>query len=141
MGIDFGEKRVGVALSDAGGTMAFPKTVLPNDSKLLDAIATLAKAEEVKTIVCGESKNFSGNENPIMVALKKVTEELQKRGFSVVYEPEFLTSHEFAQQNFDLQKEAARRDDGRAGREPYNKDSIDASVAALILKTFLEKQK
>ncbi len=141
MGIDFGEKRVGIALSDALGTMAFPKIVLPNDQKLVEAISTLATENEVKTIVCGESKTFSGMENPIMVPLRKMAGELEKRGFSIVYEPEFLSSHEVSQQSFDIAKEGNRREDGRMGRQPNKKEVIDASVAALILKSYLERKK
>ena len=43
MGIDYGTKRVGIALSDDGGSMAFPRTVLSNDKHLLSKVEALCK--------------------------------------------------------------------------------------------------
>ena len=41
MGIDYGKKRVGVALSDEAGQFAMPEAVLPNDKNLFDALNNL----------------------------------------------------------------------------------------------------
>ena len=63
LGIDYGEKRVGVAISNDECSVAFPREVLPNDSGLTNQITEICVREKVGAIVIGESKNFEGKEN------------------------------------------------------------------------------
>ncbi|MEK7585483.1 MAG: Holliday junction resolvase RuvX [Patescibacteria group bacterium] len=51
LGIDYGRKRVGVALSDVEGNFAYPLVVLANDSKLLPRITEICQSEGVGEIV------------------------------------------------------------------------------------------
>src|SRR3989344_294976 len=55
LGIDYGTKRVGLALSDEGGNMAFPLAVVKNDAKLNDTIVSFVKEKQVGAIVIGHS--------------------------------------------------------------------------------------
>ena len=113
---------MGVALSDETGQFALPFLVLPNDKKLLATIATLCRDKNISKIVLGESKNFAGEDNLIMKEIHSFKKALERiTGLPVVLEPEFLTSAEAAR----LQGKNAK---------------LDASAAALILKSFLEKQ-
>ncbi len=64
LGIDFGEKRIGIAFSDDEGTMAFPREVMAASPKLAEEIGKLAAKEGVCEVVLGESRNFAGKENP-----------------------------------------------------------------------------
>ncbi len=122
MGIDFGSKRVGVALSDEGGKFAIPKAVLPNDRYLFSEIKKLCDGHSITEIVMGESVDFKGNENPIMTEIKRFKAELERDlGLPVHFEPEFLTSHQAAK----LQ-----------GSGPL----LDASAAALILQSYLDRK-
>lgn len=121
MGIDYGSKRVGIALSDESGKFALPHSVIKNSSKLVDDLNTIICESDVGVIVMGESKDFKGKENEIMKdvhAFKQKIEDLL--GKTVVYEPEFLTSH------------AAQRFQGK-------NDMHDASAAALILQSYLDR--
>ncbi|MFZ1988109.1 MAG: Holliday junction resolvase RuvX, partial [Minisyncoccia bacterium] len=65
IGIDYGTKKVGLALSDEAGTMGFPHGIIPNTPRLLETIVTLIKEKKVEAVVMGESKDFSGKDNPI----------------------------------------------------------------------------
>src|SRR3989338_9086055 len=65
LGIDFGSKRVGLALSDESGTLAFPYSVVKNDKALLSEIERIVREQKVKLIVMGESRDFKGRDNPI----------------------------------------------------------------------------
>lgn len=122
LGIDMGEKHVGIALSDESGKMAFPKAVLPNDRNLFSEILRLVDDYEVKCIVFGESHDYSGKENPIMGNVHALISALERKlDIPIVLEPEFLTSEE------------AKRTQGE------NK-MIDASAAAIILRSFIEKK-
>lgn len=126
LGIDYGKKRVGIALSDDKGMMAFPKAVLPNDNFLVTSIGEMVRGHDVKTIVIGESKDYKMNDNPIMSKLRLFADELgRETGIVVVYEPELLTSHQAAQ---------AVHISGKT-------DMIDASAASIILQSYIDRIK
>jgi putative Holliday junction resolvase len=126
IGIDYGSKKVGVALSDEAGTMGFPHRVLLNTSELVNELAKIANEKQVSAVVIGESRNFSGEENPIASDARAFAEELTERtGIPVHFEPETYTT-----------QEARRFPDGT--RMPGSPD-VDAAAAALILSSFLER--
>jgi putative Holliday junction resolvase len=121
IGIDYGTKRVGIAVSDESGRFALPKEVLANDEKLIEAISALAKEVHAKAVIIGESKNYKGKDNAIMERIKAFRGKLEALGLKVVFEPEFMTSY------------AAQRFQGK-------NELHDASAAALILQSFLDKE-
>jgi putative holliday junction resolvase len=122
LGIDFGEKRVGIAISDEEASISFPVTVLSNDDSLLKNIVDLAMQNKVETIIMGESRNFQGEINPIMWKIEGFKKQLETIGYKVEYEPEFMTSVQASQITGE------------------NK-MLDASAAALILQGYLDKVK
>lgn len=65
MGIDYGTKRVGVALSDEGGVMAFPHSVVKNGRELVKELAQIAITEAVGALVFGRSHALGGEDNPV----------------------------------------------------------------------------
>lgn len=122
VGIDYGTRRVGIAVSDDAGRLAFPKMTLPNDATLLGELTALIRSEKVETIVLGESKDLSGADNPVMLSARRFAETLKKEtGVLVHFEPEFYTS-----------KEARHLKDGAR--------AVDAEAAAIILTSYLNKQ-
>ncbi|MFA7315560.1 MAG: Holliday junction resolvase RuvX [Candidatus Paceibacterota bacterium] len=134
LGIDYGSKRVGIALSDEGGRMAFPQTILPNDLSLIPSIVSLCQNEEVSAIVLGESHDLSGEPNKIMGSIEEFKRNLEAElDLPIYFQKEFMTSME------------AR---GRVGKEGNNarkvtkekKGAVDASAAALILQRYLDKK-
>ena len=62
LGIDFGERRIGIAISDPGGTFALPLTTLErrDDASAAREIAELASREEISRIVVGEPRGRDG---------------------------------------------------------------------------------
>lgn len=131
LGIDYGTKRIGVAISDDTGTLAFPLTIVVARPDALAEIVEFAKKNGVQTIVLGESRNFKQEPNPVMEDIeqfKKNIEELSR--LPVVYEQEFLTSA------------AARRlAQDKRGETIVEPDNIDASAAALILQSYLDRKR
>ena len=121
LGIDYGVKNVGIAVSDDGGNLAFAKTVLKNDKNLLENVAKLCVAEKISAIILGESLDFKGEPNPLLKAILNFKRKLATRTeLPIFLEPEFLTSAE--------------------AEHLQGKDvKIDASAAALILKSYLDK--
>jgi putative Holliday junction resolvase len=63
LGIDYGTRAVGVALSDEGGTIAFPRVTLANDNDLIKSLTDLIKKENVGAVVVGDTRTLSGVEN------------------------------------------------------------------------------
>lgn len=121
MGIDYGEKRVGIAVSDETNAVAFPKTVLENGPGIVGEIGRIAAENGVACIVLGESRNFAGEYNRIMEAALGLKASIERElGITVDLEPEFMTS-----------AQAARQGETR---------SLDASAAALILQSYLDKK-
>src|SRR3989344_1288370 len=100
LGIDYGTKRVGVALSDQSGHFAFPHKAVHNDRHLLASLTKLATEQKVGLIVIGESKNYRGEDNPVIVKIRKFRDELEAKlkeaglEIKIVSEPELLTSAE-----------------------------------------------
>jgi len=93
LGIDYGTKRVGVALSDEGGTIALPHAVLPNDGKLLREVVRIARDREAEVVV-GESKDYQMRDNRVMAEAREFADELAKSGLTIYWHPEFMTSVE-----------------------------------------------
>ena len=66
LGIDYGEKRVGVAVSDETNAYAFPHSVIKNSPRLIEKVAAICVAENIGEIVVGESNDYAGKPNKIM---------------------------------------------------------------------------
>ena len=111
-----------MALSDESGTIAVPHSVLPNDRTLFREVRAICAARNIGAIVLGESKDFKGNDNPLMKQINAFKIELERDlGLKVHFELEFLTSHQAAHVQ---------------GEHPL----LDASAAALILQSFLDRR-
>lgn len=120
MGIDYGSKRVGVALTDESGHFAMPFGVLKNDNNLIKNISKIVEEKKVSTVVLGKSLDFKGIPNEIMSEIDKFKMSLEDFGINVVYENETLTTSE------------ARRVQGK-------NNLVDASAASLILKSYIDR--
>ena len=123
VGIDFGTKRVGVAVSDDGATIAFPYAVFDNDAKLLENIVALIEEYGVAAIVIGHSLDQYAKPNAVQSAIESFMTDLTLQCPTPIHlEPEQYTT------------QAALRIQGR-------NEKTDASAAALILDGFLQKQR
>jgi putative Holliday junction resolvase len=122
LGIDFGSKRVGIAVSDETSKLAFPHSVIPNDENLVGEIEKIIKDEKISEVVIGESKDFKNMPNKIMIEIEKFKKVLEgKTKLPVSFELEFMTS-------------------GQAEQIQGKNDMNDASAAAIILQSFLDKR-
>ncbi len=121
LGIDYGTKRIGMAVSDDTGSLAFPLTTVESDRDALSRVCALAKENKVEAIILGESKDFKNEPNPVMEDIGQFKKDLEElSGLPVTYESEFMTS-------------------AQAEREGESKD-LDAAAAALILQSYLDRQ-
>ena len=120
LGIDYGSKRVGLAISDENRQFALPLVVILNTSVLCAEIAKNATEHEVTEIVIGESRNYKGEPNAIFLDADSLKKQLEKLGFKVYLELEFMTSMQ-------------------AERLQGKNSMTDASAAALILQSYLDR--
>lgn len=132
LGIDYGTKRIGVAVSDDTGTIAFPLAVVDAGPKALEEVANIARVNNVEVIVLGESLNFKNEKNPVMEDIEEFKNDIAElSGLLVEYQREFFTSAEAARQFVP---------DGSRKKNP-SQEKLDAAAAALILQSYLDKKK
>lgn len=123
MGIDYGSKRVGIALSDEAGLMAFPHVVLQNSATLVKEIVAIIESHKVQEIVIGHSLNREGQANKIHDAVTELVTDLTLQvNIPIHLQPEQYTTQE------------AIRFQGRT-------DKTDAAAASIILNSFITKVK
>lgn len=126
LGIDYGSKRVGVALGDTDSKVASPWGVAPNEGALalVARIKEIVDRDEVGTIVVGIPRPLrdTSAENEQVRAVRTFIESLKGLGVEVVEADETLTSRLAARQAQEM-GEMEKRDD---------------LAAAAILQTWLE---
>lgn len=130
LGVDYGSKKVGLALSDEGGSMGFPHKVVPMGPHLADELVALIEREGVGAVVIGESRDLAGGENAIAPAARALGAALALKAYlPVYYESEVFTSAE------------AKRPPGKMPktRALARHAPVDASAAALILTSYLSR--
>jgi putative holliday junction resolvase len=134
LGIDYGTKRVGLALSDENGFLAFPFIILSNTKNLLGDIADILKKENVQEVVVGESRNEDNSENKINKGIEKFIFDIEKKfNLKVHREKEFFSSYE-AHSKMGKEVNNARQD-------KFSKtENIDSKAAAIILQRFLDRR-
>jgi len=129
LGIDFGTKRVGIAVSDESATLARPVAVLKNDGTLLDEIGQILVREGAGTIVVGCSAG-----NPVQSDIDELIATLTLTTMMPVETmTEALTSVEAHGRKGKEQMAA------RANKAPQKPADLDARAAAVILQRFLDK--
>ena len=130
LGVDYGSKRVGLALSDEAGTMGFPHGIATNTPRLVEEICLLIEKEKIGALVVGESRDLAGSENPIAKDARAFGDTVALRaGVPVYYESEVFTSEEARQAPAKESK----------SRAPKSHAPIDDSAAALILTSYLSR--
>lgn len=117
LAIDFGERRIGVAISDADGRLAVPLTTLErrSDAEAVRAIGALAAAEEVDEIIVGEPRGLDGEAGSAAERCRRFAERIAAAtGLAVAMAEETLTTVEARARlraaGVDLRREPARLD-------------------------------
>lgn len=135
VGLDVGERRIGVAVSDPTGTLARPLTALRTTGLdgdalqvSLDELARLAGEDQIDAIVVGLPRRLDGTPNEMTLRVERFAARLRDRaGLAVVLQDERLTSVE-------AESRLARREKSWRAR----KDRLDAAAAAVMLQDYLD---
>jgi putative pre-16S rRNA nuclease len=136
LGIDVGERRIGLAISDASKTLARPLTTVAVNSageaveRVLDAISALLNEEDgLDAIVVGMPARLDGSANDATARARAFIQALAARtSVAIATEDERLTSRE-AESRLALRERDWRR----------RKRKLDAAAAAIILQDYLDR--
>jgi putative Holliday junction resolvase len=131
LGLDIGDRRIGVALSDSDGILASPLTIIErtDDSRALAAIADIVSKQDVGRIIVGLPLSLdgtlSGQAEKVKEFARKLAEQVE---IPVDYRDERLTTV--------MAQRLKRASGGRKGR---GKPRYDAQAAAVILQGYLDE--
>ena len=131
LGIDNGEKRVGLALSDPLKIIATPfRTLLVhNTNQVIRELDKIIDEQDVELIVVGNPLGMKGQQTAQTKRVMEFTDKLSDIGYKVMLEDERLSS-----------VSAKRVMIEQKIKTGYNKELIDQIAAAIILQQFLDKQ-
>ena len=129
MAVDYGDVRVGIAMSDPSLTLASPLITLKNDNNLIDSIIELTQEYDVEKIIVGYPLNLKGQEGFSSEKVDKFIRNLSFAGLQTERWDERFSSVAAV----NLLHEAGikfKKDKGR----------VDRSAAAIILQNYLDSQ-
>ena len=132
MGIDYGEKRIGIALSDPLLTFAYPFTTLQNDPELPTKLSKIIIEKKIKKIILGLPSDRFISSNQLAEKVKKLKIELEtKNKIEVVLWDEEYSSVIAKEKIFESVSKKSKR---------KKKELLDQHSAAIILQEFLDSK-
>ncbi|HSX14705.1 MAG TPA: Holliday junction resolvase RuvX [Candidatus Saccharimonadales bacterium] len=117
LGVDYGAKRVGLAIADDAIKVARPWRIIERDHlPLVDTLRSLITSEGITDIVLGLPRNLDGDDTAQTAEVRQFAQDLERLGLPVTLQDEALTS-----QNL-----------------PSSGQAVDDAAAAQILQDYLE---
>ena len=132
LAIDHGQKRTGLAVSDASETLVSPHSVIETQSsvELLRRILPVIADEQIETIIIGLPYNMDGSEGPRAKQVRQFADQLaDKVEIPILFYDERLSS--FEAEGLMTEMELTRK---------KKKKRLDAIAAAAILRAFLDSK-
>lgn len=138
LGVDFGERRIGLAISDVSGTLASPVRAIDrrgstNDAVtlVLNVIDEMTRDEPIDLIVVGLPRRLNGDDNTQTPHVRAFAAALSARsGLTVDLQDERLSSRE-AEERLALREKDWRK----------RKTRLDAASAAIVLQDYLDARR
>ena len=131
LGIDFGTRRIGLALSDPTGTLASPLPFLENTGarEVVSRLKELVENKGIETVVVGLPRNMDGTYGPSADKVRSFVAQIQPHiSAKILTQDERLTT---SQASRDLAQMGLNQKDLR--------QKIDSASATLILQQFLDR--
>lgn len=124
LGIDYGLKRIGLAVGDSDAKLASPLKTVKTADELGDV---LAKEGPFEAVVLGLPRNLDGSSTPQTIVVERFADDVlwRKHHIEAVMQDEAATSS-VAEENL------------KAAGKPYDKADIDAEAATIILQDYLD---
>lgn len=132
LGIDYGSKRVGLAISDELGIIAFPLSVIENISprRVAEAICKIASERQAEALVLGLPVSMNGTKGPAVENVEKFAEALKKHvNIPIKFWDERLST-----------KIAERAMIEGGMTRAHRRECIDKATAQIILQSYLDAQ-
>ncbi len=130
MGIDFGDVRIGIALSDPLQIISQPFRVIPNNDNTISEIQNIIKTEEVEKIILGLPLNLEGEDTKKTLEVREFAEILISNiDVPVIFWDERYTSVEANEKLKEMGYSIAE-----------SRKVIDKVAASIILKSYMENQ-
>ncbi|HON90157.1 MAG TPA: Holliday junction resolvase RuvX [Sedimentisphaerales bacterium] len=130
LAIDYGIKRTGLAVCDAGERIASPLTVVQGRKDLIPRIKNIVATDGIEALVLGLPLNMDGTEGPQAKLVRTFGDELGRQlGIPVFFQDERLSSFEAEQRLREMDLSRTKR-----------KARLDALAAADILQSFLDRK-
>ncbi len=130
MGIDFGEVRIGIALSDPLQIISQPFLVLANNENTINEIQNIIKTEEVEKIILGLPQNLDGEDTKKTLEVREFAEELK----SNIDIPLFFWDERYS----SVEANEQLKQMGYTILE--SRKVVDKVAASIILKNYMEDQ-
>lgn len=130
LALDIGERRIGVAASDASGAVAFPVCVLPSDEVLSGArtFRRVLEDHEPDVLVCGRPRTMAGDDGPQAERVMAQARDIARAcGLPLEFADERLSS-----------AEAKRILRAQGMDERSMRGKVDMVAASLFLQAFLD---
>jgi putative Holliday junction resolvase len=126
IGLDVGEKRIGVSIADTSVRIAIAYDTIEVDGKEIEVIKQIISDQQASVVVIGLPRNQQGEETAQSRVSRQFADALTDINATIEFQDESLTSVLAEKQLADQKK-------------PYTKADIDATAAALILQDYLER--
>lgn len=131
LGVDYGKRRIGLAVSDETATLARPLATaeVAGRRAAAEVVAEAARREGARAVVLGDPRHMDGRESTLGGEVRLLARRIEALlpGVPVVLWDERLTSHEAEA----ILKERQERLRGRKGR-------LDQVAAAVLLQSYLD---
>jgi len=130
LAIDYGARRVGLALSDPLKMIASPyRTIIKkNNTILIEEIERIIAAEDVELTIMGLPLGMAGQKTEQTKKVEEFVDKLTDRGIIIKYEDERWSSV--------AAKRSMKEQNIKSG---YNKDLVDQTAAAIFLQQYLDR--
>ena len=127
--IDYGQQRIGLAISDELKMFAHPLAVVEQSDRILqlNEVETILRKAGVTKVLVGLPRHMDGSEREEAALVKEFAEGLEEKKFSVKLVDERLST---------VQASRLMRDAGRSAKQ--QKETIDAASAVVLLQVFLD---
>ncbi|MCW8870045.1 MAG: Holliday junction resolvase RuvX [Proteobacteria bacterium] len=133
LGIDFGQKRIGLAIGQSFTANANPLKVIGNNKDTLNQLQQVIKEWQINRVVVGLPLTMDGEEQTITRQVKNFAKKLRHTsGLPVEFCDERLSSYE-AERGFQQQRQ-------QQTRKAKHKNNLDAEAAAIILQSWFNQR-
>jgi putative Holliday junction resolvase len=129
LGIDFGEKRIGIAMSDPTGVIASPFRTVER-AHIEEELADIVSQYAIKTIVIGNPLRTDGKKGKLEEEVEAFSRHIeQKLKVSVILWDERFSTQEAERAMHDMEEKPSR-----------DRAKVDRIAAAIVLQSYLDAQ-